>query len=53
MTMKKILTINEAKEWYEKNLYEADSYMFPLDVAVRKGLLKEIDKEHFEIVVDE
>ena len=48
--MSKILNLKEAKEWCEKNLYEADSFMFPLDVAVRRWLLKEIDKEHFEIV---
>ena len=48
--MSKILNLKEAKEWCEKNLYEADGFMFPLEVAVRRGLLKEIDKEHFEIV---
>lgn len=48
--MYKILNLEEAKEWSEKNLYEADSYMFPLNVAVKNGLLKEIDKEHFAVV---
>lgn len=48
--MSKILNLKEAKAWCEKNLYEADSYMFPLSVAVKSGLLREIDKEHFEVV---
>ncbi|MBQ4521629.1 MAG: hypothetical protein IJA10_01585 [Lachnospiraceae bacterium] len=48
--MLQILNLEEAKVWSEKNLYEADCYLFPLSVAVKKGLLMEIDKEHFAVV---
>lgn len=51
--MLQILNLEEAKAWSEKNLYEADSFMFPLDVAVKRGLLMEIDKEHFAVVETE
>ena len=51
--MLQILNLKEAKEWSEKNLYEADSYMFPLSVAVKNGLLMEIDREHFAVVETE
>lgn len=51
--MLQILNLEEAKEWSETNLYEADSYLFPLNVAVKRGLLMEIDKEHFAIVETE
>ena len=47
--MTKILNLEEAKAWSEKNLYDADCYMFPLSVAVKRGLLIEIDKEHFAV----
>ena len=48
-----ILNLEEAKEWSEKNLYNADCFLFPLSVAVKRGLLKEIDKEHFAVVETE
>lgn len=48
--MLQILNLEEAKAWSEENLYEADCYLFPLNVAVKRGLLMEIDKEHFAIV---
>lgn len=51
--MIKILNLEEAKTWSEKNLYDADCYMFPLSVAVKRGLLMEIDKEHFAIMETE
>ena len=51
--MLQILNLEEAKEWSEKNLYESDSFLFPLNVAVKRGLLLEIDKEHFAIVETE
>ena len=51
--MLQILNLEEAKEWSEKNLYESHSYLFPLNVAVKKGLLMEIDKEHFAVVETE
>ena len=51
--MLQILNLQEAKEWSERNLYEADSYLFPLEVAVKRGLLMEIDKEHFAVVETE
>lgn len=51
--MLQILNLEEAKEWSEKNLYESDSYLFPLSVAVKRGLLMEIDKEHFAVVETE
>lgn len=51
--MLQILNLEEAKAWSEKNLYEADSYMFPLSVAVKRGLLLSIDKEHFAVVETE
>ena len=35
--MLQILNLEEAKTWSEKNLYETDSFMFPLDVAVKRG----------------
>ena len=44
-----ILDLNEAKEWAEKNLFEADSFLFPLNVAVKNGLLLNIDDEHFAV----
>ena len=46
-----ILNLQEAKEWSEKNLYEADSFLYPLKVAVNRGLLMKIDEEHFAVVV--
>lgn len=48
--MLEILNLEEARNWSEQNLYEADSYLSPLSVAVKKGLLMEIDKEHFAVV---
>ena len=51
--MLQILNLEEAKEWSEKNLYESDLYLFPLNVAVKKGLLMGIDKEHFAVVETE
>ena len=51
--MLQILNLQEAKEWSEKNLYEADSFLFPLDVAVKRGLLLAIDEEHFAVVETE
>lgn len=45
-----VLNLKEAKEWCNRNLYDADSYLFPLDKAVKSGRLMEIDKEHFAIV---
>ena len=51
--MLQILNLPEAKEWSERNLYEADSFLFPLNVAVKRGLLMEIDKEHFAVVETE
>ena len=50
-----ILTLTEAKEWADKNLFEADSFLFPLDVAVKNGLLVPIDGQRFavrEVVTD-
>ena len=41
--MLQILNLEEAKEWSEKNLYESDLYLFPLNVAVKKGLLMGIE----------
>ena len=46
----KILNLEEAKEWSEKNLYDADCYLFPLEKAIKNELLLVIDKEHFAIV---
>ena len=51
--MLQILNLSEAKQWSEKNLYEADSFMFPLAVAVKHGLLLAIDNEHFAVVETE
>ncbi|MDD3361539.1 MAG: hypothetical protein PHW34_07700 [Hespellia sp.] len=51
--MLKILNLEEAKKWSNENLYEADSYLFPLEEAVKCGLLMEIDKEHFAITETE
>lgn len=51
--MLEILNLEEARNWSEQNLYEADSYLSPLSVAVKKGLLMEIDKEHFAIAETE
>ena len=48
--MLQILNLAEAKTWSEKNLYEADSFLYPLKVAVNRGLLMEIDEEHFAVV---
>ena len=45
-----ILNLKEAKEWCNRNLYDADCYLFPLEKAVHSGRLMEIDKEHFAIV---
>ena len=45
--MLQILNLAEAKAWSEKNLYEADSFLYPLKVAVNRGLLMKIDEEHF------
>lgn len=51
--MLQILNLEEAKVWSEKNLYDADCYLFPLEKAVKNGLLMEIDKEHFAVVETE
>lgn len=51
--MLQILNLEEAKEWSNQNLYEADSFLFPLNVAVKRGLLMEIDKEHFAVIETE
>ena len=48
--MLQILNLKEAKAWSEKNLYEADSFLYPLTVAVKRGLLLKIDEEHFAVV---
>lgn len=45
--MIKLLNLQEAKEWAEQNLYEADSFMFPLNVAVKRGLLRAVTKNCF------
>ena len=47
--MLQILNLEEAKQWSNENLYEADSFLFPLNIAVKRGILKEIDKEHFAV----
>ena len=47
--MMQILTLAEAKEWVLKNLYEADSYLFPLDAAVKQGLLVPVDGQRFAV----
>lgn len=51
--MYKVLDVKEAKEWAGKNLYEADNFMFPLDVAVKRGLLKPVGEEHYAVVEHE
>jgi len=51
--MLQILNLQEARDWSEHNLYEADSFMFPLEVAVRRGLLIKIDNEHFAVTETE
>ena len=51
--MLQILNLAKAKAWSEKNLYEADSFLYPLKVAVNCGLLMEIDEEHFAVVETE
>lgn len=51
--MKKTLNVEEAEKWAERNLYESGSFMFPLDVAVRRGLLKKVGKGRYEIAGDE
>lgn len=51
--MLQILNLQDAKEWSERNLYESDSFMFPLDVAVKRGLLLAIDEEHFAVAETE
>ena len=48
--MLQILNYQEAKEWTEKNLYNADCFLYPVKVAVKNGLLIEIDTEHFAVV---
>ena len=53
--MMQILTLAEATEWVKENLYEADSFLFPLNAAVKKGLLVPIDGQRFavrEVVTD-
>lgn len=47
--MLQILNYQEAKEWTEKNLYDSDCFLYPVKVAVKNGLLIEIDKEHFAV----
>ena len=51
--MLQILNLEQAKQWSNENLYEADSFLFPLKVAVKNGLLIEIDKEHFAVAETE
>ena len=51
--MLEVLNLPEARQWSEKNLYEANSYMYPLDVAVKRGLLLAIDEKHFAVVETE
>ena len=51
--MLQILNLKEAKKWCEKNLYEADSCLYPLTVAVRRGLLLKIDEAHYAVVETE
>lgn len=48
--MLQILNYQEAKDWTEKNLYDADCFLYPVQVAVKNGLLIEIDTEHFAVV---
>lgn len=47
--MLSILNLEQAKEWCKENLYECDSYMFPLDVAIKNNLLIKINDNHFAI----
>lgn len=47
--MLEILNLKEAEKWTEENLYEADLYLFPLEVAVKNGLLVEIDKGYYAV----
>ena len=51
--MLQILNLKEAKAWCEKNLYEADSFLYPLTVAVKRGLLLRIDEAHYAVVETE
>lgn len=44
-----ILNTQEAKEWVEKNLYEADLYLLPLERAVHTGLLIPIDNGYYVV----
>lgn len=44
-----ILNTQEAKEWVEKNLYEADLYLLPLERAVNTGLLIPIDNGYYVV----
>lgn len=45
--MLNILNLEQAKEWCKENLYECDSYMFPLDVAINNNLLIKINDNNF------
>jgi len=45
-----VLNTQEAKEWSEKNIYEADLFKSPLNVAVKRNLLMPVDESHYVIV---
>lgn len=45
-----VLNTQEAKEWSEKNIYEADSLMDPLAVAVKRNLLMPVNDSYFVVV---
>ena len=55
--MKKILNLKEAYEWIWKNTnLMQDTMMLDFEClayCVKHGILKEIDKEHFEVVENE
>ncbi len=44
-----ILNTQEAKKWVEKNMYEADLCLLPLERAVNTGLLIPIDKGYYVV----
>lgn len=48
--MIQLLNLKEAKDWAEKNLMDADNYMFPVNIAVKRGLLKAINENTFAVV---
>lgn len=44
-----VLSKYDAQKWAEKNLYEADSYLFPLNVAIKHGLLIKINEDNYAV----